>query len=238
MINAQKYAVRRSHITAELVLRKQKIAHISADALRHKGQDLIGCRRVHIDAVGSWNQKIGSDFLVRPEKQCAIRKAVGAVLSELARSVISTPNRRYLRQRLRILTWRPPEIARGQSGLHQIHRSRKLAVEVQQGRPAMRLQRSNHVHGVARRKRESVHGQRNWTACREVRIGSIARASDSLKFGDEVTGSAIHRLPGEWTRKSSAGRRDLLHNRISHSQRLVHSGHMRSEILREARIEK
>ena len=55
---------------------------------------------------------------------------------------------RDVRQRLLILIGSPAEIAPGQRGFNQIFRSGKLAVEVQERRPGMRLKRSHHVHGL------------------------------------------------------------------------------------------
>jgi hypothetical protein len=53
-----------------------------------------------------------------------------------------------------------------------------------------------------------------------------------------MAGATVDGLPSEWTRQRAGCRLDLLHYWISDRQRIVHSGHIRSEVLRKTRVKK
>src|SRR5580704_2656703 len=100
----------------------------------------------------------------------------------------------------------------------------------------VRLQRADHLHRVAWRSGEAVHGLRKRTVINEVGVRSISRAGDALKFDDKMAGAAVDGLPCEGAWQRSVDGLGLRDDGIADCKRRVHISHAGRKIFSPASV--
>src|SRR6202034_1530100 len=99
---------------------------------------------------------------------------------------------------------------------NQIFSAGKFTIEMQKRISGSADERPDDLHCVARRVVESVW-LRPWngTSRREVGVGAIAAAADTLKFCNKVARPAVHCLSGKRAGQRAIRRLNLLHDRVA-----------------------
>src|SRR5579884_735593 len=132
----------------------------------------------------------------------------------------------------------PSKVAPGDGGFDKVFRRSKFPVEMQECGAAMRLQGTDHLHGIALCVIKAIQWPGNRAAGGEIGICAIACSRDTLKLRDKVAGAAVDGLSGEGAWECSVGCLHLLHDGVTRGQRIIHAGHVRGKEFRKACIEK
>ena len=228
----------RADVAAGGIPRVGERRHVGGDQSGDGVQHLPVRRRRDVDSVVVGQSASGADLGRGAGQQGAVGQPPAGDGAEIVASVLAH-HPGDVGDGLRLLVGQPPEVAAGEPTFHQRFGAGELAVEVQIEGPVAG-QIGVHQRGrVAGRVRAPVAAIGNGAPSREVGVGADTTHASVGRLIHQVAGATAHRLSGEgaWAR-SALRQLEMLENRVSVGDRLVHVVGACGEELRESPFEK